>query len=223
MRSIAASPNLPEIALGFDNGQVARIDLATGTVLAVTPGAGLPVVAVDYTTLGTLVWADAGSVYSDLAAAPIYTATQAIADLSVGKAPTASATPFGTGCGGNASVQWLTSGAPTLGNSTFQIAFTAYPVAPLVLVALGTSRTASTLLGVGLPFDLAPVGAPGCDLLVDPETVLAFPTFSGVQLVIPIPNNPALAGQSFFAQGFVRQTSNPLGLEATPGLACVLR
>jgi hypothetical protein len=112
---------------------------------------------------------------------------------------------------------------PTLGNSNFQISFATNSPTSLALVALGTSRTASIVLGVGLPFDLAPFGAPGCELLVDPETVLAFATSGSVQLPLPIPNNPALAGQSFFAQGFVQQVTNALGLEATPALACVMR
>lgn len=224
-RSLAVSPTQLEACLGLDNGHLQRIDIASGAVTSILPGNATtaPIVAVGYTRFATLAWADAQNAWSELATGPIYTALASIVDLGVGTATTASAVPFGFGCGLGGGGQWLTTGLPTLGNSNFQIGMSVWPFQPLAILALGTSRVQSSVLGIGLPFDMGLFGAPGCDLLVDPQTLLAHAAFSSVQQPLPIPNSPALAGASFFAQIFVSSNQNALGLDATPGLALTIQ
>ena len=224
-RSLAVSPTQLEACLGLDNGQLQRIDIASGAVTSLQPGnpTSAPIIAVGYSRFATLAWADAQNAWSELTTGPIYTAAATIVDLGVGTATTASAVPFGMGCGLGSGSQWITAGLPTLGNANFQIGMSVWPFQPLAILALGTSRVQSSVLGSGLPFDLGLFGAPGCDLLVDPQTLLAYAAISSVQQPVPIPNTPALAGASFFAQLFVSSNQNALGLDGTPGLALTIQ
>jgi subtilisin family serine protease len=69
-----------------------------------------------------------------------------------------------------------------------------------------------------LPIDLAPFGAPGCLLQVEP--LVAFPVMVGQggqgRVVFEIPNDPAFAGALFFNQfGILDVQANPLGVVLT--------
>jgi hypothetical protein len=228
VQAIAASPLAPELCLGLQNGDLVRIDVATGAVLGTTSTGLGPIVAVGYTRFGTLVWADATQVHSELVpGGPIYVSpTASIVDFGVATAPTASVTPFGSGCGLGANADWNALSLPTLGNSTFSLGVVQAPANALALLALGSSRTFSSVLSVPLPFDLAVLGAANCDLLVDPLVPLAYVTNSQglATQIVPIPNAPTLAGIEFAAQWFVSDAAvGPLGLAGTTGVAFVVR
>lgn len=225
--ALAASPVVPELCLGLQNGDLLRVDIATGAVLTTTPTGLGAIVALGYTRFGTLVWADATQLWSELVpTAPVYTAATAIRDFGVAAVPTASSVPFGAGCGAATAARWTVSGAPTLGSAGFQLGLAAAPGSTLALLALGQSRFFATQLGVPLPFDLGLLGAANCRLLADPAVALAYVTSPGgnAAQTLPIPNQPALAGLEFVGQWFIADaTVGPLGIAGTAGLAFVPR
>lgn len=227
VRALAASPVANELCLGLQSGDVVRVDATTGIVLATTTTGLGPIVAVGYTRLGTLLWADAAQLWSELApGGPIHVASSPIVDFGVGVAPAATVQPFGNGCAVGATASWTTAGAPTLGNAQFALGCAGAPGNALSLLALGLGRYSAATLGVPLPFDLAAVGAPGCALRVDPETVVArIATASGLaQVGVPIPNLPGLVGLQAHGQWFLADpATGPLGLAAMPGVTFVLR
>jgi hypothetical protein len=108
----------------------------------------------------------------------------------------------------------VATGVPRLGGG-FQLAVVQGP--PHHLALLFWSLDASYWRGVPLPFELSPVGAPGCSL------------YSGTDIVSPImldgqgaftaplgvPNVPGLAGVTFFNQAAVFVPVNALGLLTT--------
>lgn len=225
VRCIAASPIAGELALGLSTGTIERIDVATGVVQSsFATGLG-SLVAVGYTRFGTLVWADAQSLWSELAPnAPIHTSSSAIVDFGVAVHPVATSTPFGVGCGIGAAAQWDASGVPSLGNSGYTIGLRSGPIASFALLALGASRSI-TSAGAALPIDLAVIGAAGCPLLVDPLILLLRSTdaFGETDQPLPIPPTPALAGSEWVGQWLLPDpTVGPLGLATTAGLACAI-
>lgn len=227
VRAVAASPIVPELCLGLQNGDLLRVDLATGAVLSTTPTGLGSLVAVGYTRFGTLVWADAQQLWSELVpTAPVYVAATPIVDFGVAAVATASVVPFGPGCGLGALASWSANGLPTLGNAGFQLGLVDGPASSLAILALGGSRYFASGLGLALPLDLQGLGASGCDLLVDPQVLLAKVTnpAGGATQVVPIPATPALAGSEFVAQWFVADAGvGPLGLAGTAGVAFVVR
>ena len=101
---------------------------------------------------------------------------------------------YGEACGTDTPLRMLAS-QPFLGNSLFRInLFNGLPDAPAFL-ALGL-RDQHGILPLTLPS--------GCDLQVFPDLVLPRPTDASgtAEQIIPIPNDPALAGIIFFAQWF---------------------
>lgn len=227
VQAIAASPLVPELCLGMQNGDLVRIDVTTGAVVGTTTTGLGAIVAVGYTRFGTLVWADATQVHSELVpGGPIYVSpTAAIVDFGVSRVPAAAVTPFGDGCGAGAAADWTATSSPTLGNAAFTLGLVQAPGNVLALLALGGSRTQSSVLTVPLPFDLTVLGATNCELLVDPLVPLAYVTSGqgGVAQTVPIPNAPSLAGIEFVAQWFVADASvGPLGFAGTSGVAFVV-
>ena len=98
-----------------------------------------------------------------------------------------------------------------------------------------TTRALSAFLLVGasaslwggtlpLPYDLTTLGAPGCQLVVDPALVAAgttVPMASGrVQFLVAPIGDPTLVGQTLYTQvAFVDAAANALGVFTTGGLA----
>lgn len=83
----------------------------------------------------------------------------------------------------------------------------------------GTSDKSWT--GVPLPLDLALIGAPKNKLYVSMDLLVPFSTNNQnvSSFTANIPNNPAYAGQRFFAQAYYQdQNANNAGLVATHGL-----
>jgi len=224
--AIAVSPVAPELCLGLQNGDLVRIDIATGAVIATTPTGLGPIVAVGYTRFGTLVWADATQLWSELVpSGPVWVSGTSIVDFGIGVAPTASVTPFGAGCGLGAATDWFPNSLPVQGNLGFALGLGFAPANSFALLAFGNSRYFSASLGA-LPISLQGIGAPGCELLVDPQVLLLQPTnaIGAASQGIPIPFSPALAGVEFVGQWFVLDAGvGALGLAGTAGVAFVVQ
>ncbi|MBK8980515.1 MAG: CHRD domain-containing protein [Planctomycetes bacterium] len=124
----------------------------------------------------------------------------------------ASAVAFGTGCG-----PVLSATSPVLG-STLSLAVTDVPAGSQIgIVLLGLEQFPG--------IDLGPLGAPGCQLLVNPQFLTIDIAVSGstAGLSIPIPNVPALVGASFAAQVLtVSPGQNAIGIAATNGERLVI-
>ena len=118
----------------------------------------------------------------------------------------ASWTPFGQGCTGSVGVPVLapaSSSRPVVGSQlTLQLGPLPSSALAGVYGLLGASNTAWG--SISLPFDMGSLTMVGCKLYVSVE--LAFPlSKSGgtASWTLGIPNNPVLAGQSFYQQALV--------------------
>jgi hypothetical protein len=143
-------------------------------------------------------------------------------------ASSSSSTPIGNGCRANngtstasQSVTGLGLGLTATYSGNSYIAAGGLPA----LLTIGTSST--TFQGIPLPFDMAPVGAPGCSLYNNWIAVFATATTPGVTgtatVNVPIPNDPTLAGTTHFSQFlFVSAGANPLGVFTTDGAGNLL-
>ena len=127
---------------------------------------------------------------------------------------------FGSGCTG-------TAGEPTIGpaqgtlpqlGTTFLTEFGNLPApASLVFVGVGFSRTQ---WGANpLPFSLAPLGAPGCNLLISLDVTAQTAGAPNVAILpLPVPLDQNLIGVVLYEQGFVVDPgANAIGLIATKG------
>lgn len=88
------------------------------------------------------------------------------------------------------------------------------PANTISLLALGTTD-AGIWEGYLLPYEMGPIGAPGCHLLV--EALAIFPTMSGsdgsATFPLSIPNMPSLQGVwIYFQGGALDLQANPLGM-----------
>ncbi len=131
----------------------------------------------------------------------------------------ASFAPFGKGCGPTS------RGAPIIGASlapllgrNFDVTVTNARPSTAALLAMGASN--SRWGAISLPFDLTPLGAPGCSVLVSFDLLLpvATSTAGAATVRLTIPNNQALLGFRFFDQWTVLDPSaNPLGMAFSRG------
>ena len=129
----------------------------------------------------------------------------------------ATATSFGAGCAGSA-------GTPVLANAPYTLPWlgdtmrTRVTTVPTSLGALFVSSfTPAT------PTSLAPLGMPGCDLLVTPDALEFRSANAGAaEWTLSIPNNTALVGVFIHQQALpFDPTANALGLAASNGLLMV--
>lgn len=128
-------------------------------------------------------------------------------------------TTFGVGCAGWAGMPWLTAGnsRPVLGQ-TLQVSLYNLPPDHATLVGLGWSHAAWQ--GAALPLDLGVLGAPGCALRISPDVTVPVFNWTGyANWSLPIPNQPALTGLTFFQQAAAIDHSNALGLVFTNAAA----
>jgi hypothetical protein len=128
----------------------------------------------------------------------------------------ASFTAHPGGCAGSAGTPRLGArpGELPLLGSTFAIDLQNLPARARAFSFLGLSTT-STGGGLGLPFDLAPLGAPGCLLEVDPVEVQGLlADAQGIATAyLPIPGDRSLLGLSLHSQALVVDAgANVLGL-----------
>ena len=111
---------------------------------------------------------------------------------------TGTVTTFGQGC--PAGANRVSAVAPNPGGGNLSVFLHDAPPATLSLLFLGVSN--QDWLGVPLPLSLAPLGLPGCSVLVD--QTLAVPLFtepSGLgSVALPVPGDPSLLSARLFAQ-----------------------
>lgn len=93
------------------------------------------------------------------------------------------------------------------------------------LLMIGTSS--DNFLGLWLPFDMTPLGAPGSVLYTNVDAVLPFPiTSSGTtyrgNATLPVPSVQYLAGKNLFAQTAFVDISNALGVVLSPMVAVTI-
>jgi uncharacterized membrane protein len=110
-------------------------------------------------------------------------------------------TPLGAGCPGTAGASTIAAiTAPRIG-ATLHVRIGAI-AAPFGVLAAGTS--AAAWLGVPLPIDLAPLGAPGCLLRTSTEVLATFPASGGSGTwSVTFPSDPAAIGFVFHCQALV--------------------
>ncbi len=92
------------------------------------------------------------------------------------------------------------------------------PQSSRALLLFGGSNT--VWAGGVLPFDMGPMGALGCKLLVSPDVVLTrtTTTFGLASAIVQVPNQAGLLGVKFFNQWVVNDTgANQLGIVVSPG------
>ena len=91
------------------------------------------------------------------------------------------------------------------------------------MLLAGASNT--TWSGGALPFSLAGLGAPGCDLLVDPRIPVGI-VLNGSgngSLNVSVPNIKALVGQMAYAQFYVIDSgANALNVAVSAGAALTI-
>jgi hypothetical protein len=134
---------------------------------------------------------------------------------------------YGDPCGSTVPNTWLTR-APAIGTSFEYRTAGDSLVAPQTTVnicVVGLSDT-QTATGLPLPFDLGPLGAPGCAVLAAPDMLLVLVTdpAGGSSVLIHVPPLLDFLGLPLFFQTLVLDgRSNPLGLSATRGIAIDMR
>jgi hypothetical protein len=122
---------------------------------------------------------------------------------------------LGPGCSGTSGASKLSAPLGSLPwiDDTFDVDLLQAPAGASAFMATGFS--ASSWAGRPLPLDLGPFGAPGCPLRVAPFVWFPFSAGpAGTQRWrLPIPNDPRLAGLSFYNQALVLDpAANPLGV-----------
>jgi hypothetical protein len=143
----------------------------------------------------------------------------------------ASVTSFGTACPGKDGLPPVIGApvAPARGAAGFAVEVTNVPPGTVVVGIVGGND--QNLSGIPLPFDLAPLGAPGCALRTDILALQAgvaagapAPRGSGVASIgWPIPNDASLLGGTLFFQMLVLDAgANPGGISASAGLKAVI-
>ena len=133
--------------------------------------------------------------------------------------PTATYTPYGTGCAGTLGVPALQAASgsrPALG-TTFTADVLHLPFG-IALVGLGLSNT-MTSTSLPLPFPLDPIGMPGCMLLADPLILtLVVGAGNSATWSWALPSTPDVFGFSFFNQAFsLDPAANSFGFTASNG------
>lgn len=132
---------------------------------------------------------------------------------------------FGFGCSMRALLPMsdVTAGRPRLGES-FTVGTVGLIQGSLVGMVFGTSNTSWS--GGPLPWSLAPLGFPHCDLYVAPESSISLPPVVGNDwnLVLPLPANPVLDGATFYLQSLaIPPPQMQLGLEVGNGIGITVR
>ena len=132
----------------------------------------------------------------------------------------ANANPFGSGCAGSVGAPQLAIAPyslPWLGDTARTFVSNLAPSTPGAMFV--TSLSVSFL-----PMSLAPIGAPGCDLLLPPDFLSFEVANDGIaDWTVSIPFSVALAGMSIYQQAFPFEAGvNPLGMTASNGLRLIL-
>lgn len=117
---------------------------------------------------------------------------------------TPSFSAYGTGCSGMAGAPTLSSRNPPRLGVPFDLEFASLPGSSWNVVWGLAGFARDTWAGNPLPFDLAPMGMPGCPLLVDPLATMLIPNLGGTAIwTMTVPDRLEFAGGVFFVQGMV--------------------
>jgi len=108
------------------------------------------------------------------------------------------------------------TGVPEIGNS-FQVNLAFANASAPVVLSLGASDT--LWLGVPLPFNLAPLGAPNCFVLCSTDVLLPNVTnpAGGASQQLTVPNSGVLVSRTFFNQWTIADPATRLGLVTSNG------
>ncbi|MGE0142546.1 MAG: DNRLRE domain-containing protein [Planctomycetota bacterium] len=130
---------------------------------------------------------------------------------------------FGFGCSARAllPISDVTAGRPQLGSS-FTFGTVGLISGSTFGVLFGTSNQSWS--GGTLPWSLAPLGFPHCDLLVAPDIATNFGALASnsFDLVVPLPSINALEGASLYMQAVAVPPIPSLGLEVGNGVGVTL-
>jgi hypothetical protein len=109
---------------------------------------------------------------------------------------------LGIGCPGSNGTPFLSATPPRLGQSS-TVTLNGPVFNQPVFLLQGLSKW--SWFGNRLPFDMAPFGAPGCELRISPDIVREWSLAAQgtLQTQMPIGSNPALVGQQFYLQAVV--------------------
>jgi hypothetical protein len=131
--------------------------------------------------------------------------------------PSSSYTYFGLGCAGSAGVPYLdlNTGVLPVSGQRFSVLVKRTPFFAHTFMMVGASNT--NHMGLTLPYPLASVGMPGCDLLTGPDCVYPCTNVFGTA-VWDVQLPPGLGGQSFYNQAVIFDaTANQLGVLVSNG------
>ena len=168
-------------------------------------------------------WADAGK--ATVGGFPLcpffYSGNWVIRACTQGQSGPPTVQPFGSGCGAG-TAGWM--GTPQAGGPPFVVDLSGGPALAPAVLAIGASD--SNWGGAPLPLDLAPFGAPGCELLTGLQILIpAFTDFFGsVTMGIPIPSDPYLVGATVYTQWMASDPgANALGWVFSGGLSVTIQ
>jgi len=129
---------------------------------------------------------------------------------------------FGPGCAGSAGTPSNTASAPPRLGQNSVLTFGNLPPPNLAIAMLGLSNTTSNF--GALPYDMTPLGAPGCFGRVSPDaTVFLLGAGGSASLNFAIPNQASVLGFTFYTQALVLDSSlNPLGASTSDAAVAVV-
>ncbi len=133
---------------------------------------------------------------------------------------------FGSGCpGAGGQTPSIAAGGfsgdvlgayPGVGNCCFSIRLEEGPASGIAVLVLGLSDSVWQPFNISLPWNLASIGMPGCDLFVSGDFLLPSITTAAGETtrLLPVPDEPALVGATLFAQWWC----SGAGLVLIPGV-----
>jgi PKD repeat protein len=128
---------------------------------------------------------------------------------------------FASGCAGTLGVPGNVGvAAPVLGQN-MSVNFTNIPAAGLVFYGFSNTLFQGA---IPLPIDLAPLGGPGCPILIDTAFNAGFflSVAGTINWTVPIPNAGIFLGVHFFTQTFSFDTVNALGGVTSDGATALI-
>ncbi|MBL8751763.1 MAG: hypothetical protein JNK15_00575 [Planctomycetes bacterium] len=134
--------------------------------------------------------------------------------------PVATTTSYGAGCNGVGGPMVLTAdNAPWTGR-TFSATSTGFGPLSFCLGVVGLTQVSIPMVAV------LPVGGLGCDVLANPDLMVAvLPTAGSAQITFPLPNTPSLGGLSLYFQAAELAFDlggNIVGLSGSNGLTATI-
>lgn len=199
----------PTVNVSFDNSPADCNGVSTGVLprlLEFQDGAGITVTVPDVQASAAFVrWeVQGGSVQTNRTLVLNMTQDHVVTAVYTPSTP-GSWIPIGSGCRGShggAPFMSFGGGNPTVGGAHEHQVFSA-PPSTLAWNVVGASNTSFS--GLPLPFDCAPLGAPGCNIFCSQDAVIGSGTDASGSGRVPLtyPRDRALAGQTYYTQFLV--------------------